>query len=386
MKQLARVSPGTGVTDPLTVVMVAPPWYTVPPRGYGGIEALVADTAAQLAERGHEVTVISAGPVDGTMPAVHRVVTYREPPTAELGLELPAVAHAAEALAVVRELRPDVVHDHTTAFSLGAAALPCPVVLTAHGPPEGHLGRYLAAVGEQTALVAISEGQRTQAPDLPWYATVPNGLVVEPIPFSAQPGDGVAFLGRMSPDKGAHVAIDVARAAGRLIRLAGKCSEPEERKYFAEEIEPRLGEGVEWLGELDAEAKYQLLGEAACLLFPLQWPEPFGLVMIESMACGTPVLSLAGGAVSEVVRDGVTGFVRDHPDELVDCLGRLDEISRPACRERRRELLDRADGQRVRGRLSLSARKGRLRPMVAALVPGKWLAEAKPDSLALALR
>jgi glycosyltransferase involved in cell wall biosynthesis len=233
----------------------------------------------------------------------------------------------------ITELRPDVVHDHTTAFSIGAGALPCPVVVTAHGPAEGHLGRYLAAVGKWAALVSISRSQRASAPDLPWYATVHNGVPLAPIPFRESADDHVVFLGRMSPDKGAHVAIEVARAAGRRIRLAGKCSEPDERAYFDEQIAPHLGEGVEWLGELDAEAKYELLGGAACLLFPLQWQEPFGLVMIESMACGTPVLSLACGAVPEVVVDGVTGYVRDDPFDLVECLGDLDRISRLKCRE-----------------------------------------------------
>jgi glycosyltransferase involved in cell wall biosynthesis len=169
---------------------------------------------------------------------------------------------------------------------------------------------------------------------VPWHATVHNGLVLDPIPFVERPaGDHVVFLGRMSPDKGVHVAIDVARRAGRRIVVAGKCNEPDEIRYFEQMVRPRLADGDEWLGELDGVAKYEALGAAACLLFPLQWDEPFGLVMIEAMACGTPVLSLARGAVPEVVVDGVTGFVRTGSDELVPCLDRLDEISRAACRE-----------------------------------------------------
>ena len=319
----------------LDIAVIAPPWLPVPPRGYGGIEALIADTSAGLSARGHRITLVSAGlPEDGTVPQVPTLTTTDEPRLEFIGAEMPAVAHAAEALATVEELRPDVVHDHTTAFGLGAAGLPCPVVVTAHGPVVGDLARYMRGVGRHCWPVAISDSQRALAPTVPWYATVHNGLVVDPIPFREQPaGDHVVFIGRMSPDKGVHLAIDLARRAGRRIVVAGKCNEPEELAYFDEMVRPRLGDDVEWVGEVDGAGKYDLLGGAVCLLFPLQWEEPFGLVMIEAMACGTPVLSLARGAVPEIVNDGVTGFVRSQPDELLACLDRLDEISRQACRE-----------------------------------------------------
>jgi glycosyltransferase involved in cell wall biosynthesis len=208
------------------------------------------------------------------------------------------------------------------------------VVVTAHGPAIGDLARYLRAVGRHCAPIAISDSQRRQAPAVPWFATVHNGLHVDPIPFQERAtGDHVAFIGRMSPDKGVHLAIDLARRAGRRILIAGKCNEPAEIAYFEGLVQPRLGRDVEWLGELGGQEKYDLLGGAACLLFPLQWEEPFGLVMIEAMACGTPVLSLARGAVPEVVVDGVTGFVRAQPDELLPCFDKVHEISRRACRE-----------------------------------------------------
>jgi len=319
----------------LDIAVIAPPWLPVPPTGYGGIEALIADMVAGLSARGHRVTVVSAGlPEEGVVPAVTTLPTSDQARIDVIGTEMPAVAHAAEALTTVEELRPDIVHDHTTAFGLGAAGLPCPVVVTAHGPVVGDLARYLRAVGRHCSPVAISETQRRKAPAVPWHATVHNGLVLDPIPFRDRPdGHHVAFLGRMSPDKGVHLAIDLARRAGRRIVVAGKCNEPEELCYFEEMVRPRLRDDDEWLGEVAGEAKYQLLGGAACLLFPLQWDEPFGLVMIEAMACGTPVLSLARGAVPEVVADGLTGFIRTDPDELVPCLDRLDEISRAACRE-----------------------------------------------------
>jgi glycosyltransferase involved in cell wall biosynthesis len=319
----------------LDIAVVAPPWLPVPPRGYGGIEALVADMVAELSARGHQVTLLSVGWDEGDeLPDVTTLPASDEARIDEIGDELPAVAHAAEALATVEEMRPDVVHDHTTAFGLGAAGLECPVVVTAHGPVLGDLRRYLRAVGRHCAPVAISESQRGEAPGVPWYATVHNGIVVDPVPFHDRPaGDHVAFIGRMSPDKGVHVAIDLAHRAGRRIAVAGKCNEPAELEYFEEMVRPRLGADDEWLGEVGGTDKFDLLGEATCLLFPLQWDEPFGLVMIEAMACGTPVLSLARGAVPEVVVDGVTGFERDKTDDLLPCLDRLDEISRSACRE-----------------------------------------------------
>jgi glycosyltransferase involved in cell wall biosynthesis len=322
-------------TATLDIAVVAPPWLPIPPRGYGGIEALVADTVAGLTARGHRVTLVSAGRAeDDPLPDALTLTTSDEPRIDEIGAEMPAVAHAAEALATVEELHPDVVHDHTTAFALGAAGLPCPVVVTAHGPVLGDELRYLRAIGRHASPVAISESQRRQSPSVPWYATVHNGLVVDPIPFHERPdGDHVAFVGRLSPDKGVHIAIDVARKAGRRIVVAGKCSEPAEQEYFDAMVRPRLGPDVEWLGEVDGDAKYDVLGGAACMLFPLQWEEPFGLVVIESMACGTPVVSLARGAVPELVVDGVTGYVRDGADDLVPCLDRLDDISRAACRE-----------------------------------------------------
>lgn len=315
--------------QPMRILVVAPPWYPVPPPAYGGIEAMLADEVAGLTARGHDVTLVSIG---GSSADARLVETYDEPQSDVLGQELPAEVHAAEALEVVRERRPDVVHDNTQAFALGAASLDCPVVVTVHGPADGEAGRYFAAVGPYVALVAISDAQRAAAPELPWFATVHNGLHVDQYRLSTERGDHALFMGRMSPDKGADIAIDVAQAAGRRLLLAGKCSEPAEQEYFESAVEPRLGPDVEWLGELDEKRKVEALGEAACLLFPLQWDEPFGLVVVESLACGTPVLTLDRGAVPELMVDGVTGFVRHDPDELVPLFDRLAEIDPVACR------------------------------------------------------
>jgi glycosyltransferase involved in cell wall biosynthesis len=205
-------------------------------------------------------------------------------------------------------------------------------VLTVHGPVDGELGDYLELLGETVHLVAISAAQRRARPALNWAATVPNALRIGDFPFRADKDDYVLFLGRMNPEKGARVAIDVAREAGCRLLIAAKCNEPAEQAYFDEQIAPQLGPGIEWLGEADGDRKRELLAGARCLLFPLQWEEPFGLVMVEAMACGTPVVALRRGAAPEIVVDGVTGYVRDDPAELPELLHRLDVLDPYACR------------------------------------------------------
>jgi glycosyltransferase involved in cell wall biosynthesis len=181
-------------------------------------------------------------------------------------------------------------------------------------------------------LIAISDAQRRTAPDLDWCATVYNAIDAAGFPFREDKEDWVLFLGRCTPDKGMHLAIDAARAAGRKIVLAAKCTEPAETAYFETEIKPRLGPDAEWLGEVGGEQKKDLLSRARCLLFPIQWEEPFGMVMIEAMACGTPVVALRRGSVPEVVTCGVTGMVCNDPAELADAINAVGTIDPAACR------------------------------------------------------
>jgi glycosyltransferase involved in cell wall biosynthesis len=315
----------------LRVALVAPPWLEVPPQGYGGIEALCADLADGFVERGHDVHLFGSGP-NGT--AARFVRTYEDPPVERIGDVILEVIHAARVAAGLAELDVDVVHDHTLAGPLLARYRQTPTVHTVHGPVDGELGDYLEQLGSTVGLVAISDAQRRTRPGLNWIATVHNALRVADYPFRAEKDGYLLFLGRMNPDKGAHVAIDIAEHAGSRLLLAAKCNEPPEQRYFEEHVAPRLGPDVEWLGEADGDRKRVLLAGARCLLLPLQWEEPFGLVMIEALSCGTPVVALRRGAVPEVVVDGVTGYIRDDPSELVDALDRLDEIDPRACRER----------------------------------------------------
>jgi len=315
--------------ESLRIAIVAPSFFEVPPNGYGGIEVVVAQLADGLADRGHDITLVGAG---RDLTHARFVPTYGDPQGDRIGDPMPELIHAARVTEILDDLDPDIVHDHTMAGPLLASARGVPTVITAHGPVRGDWGDYLTAVGHRMSLVAISAAQRRMAPDLPWRATVHNAVDPDRFPYREEKDDYVLFLGRMSPDKAAHLAIDVARAAGRRIVLAGKCHESGEQRYFAEHVEPRLGADTEWMGEVGGEEKLDLLAGAECLLFPIQWDEPFGVVMLEAMACGTPVIASRRGAVPEVVVDGKTGYVRDVSEEMVVALRDVKRIQPADCR------------------------------------------------------
>ena len=192
--------------------------------------------------------------------------------------------------------------------------------------------RTIASSATTSRLVAISDRQRELAPDLNWVGRVHNALRVEQWPFQPDKGDYALFLGRMAPYKGAHLAVQAAHEAGIPLVLAAKCNEPPEKAYFDEWVRPLLSDSDHVFGEVDAVSKRQLFAGARCLLFPIQWEEPFGIVMIEAMACGTPVVALRGGAVAEVVLDGVTGLICERPADLPAAIERARSLDPHACR------------------------------------------------------
>ncbi|MFD3681801.1 glycosyltransferase family 4 protein [Streptomyces sp. NPDC058613] len=326
----------------LDIVMVSTPWFELPPAAYGGIESMCADLVDGLVELGHRVTVIGVG-ANGT-----KGEFIATEPTAQgaerLGRSGPEVLHAARVGRVLRTLRPDIVHDHSTAGPLQAGQRPVPTVMTAHGPVSGEIGDYYRALGGSVHLVAISRAQQEQAPDLPWAGQVHNAVRTLDYPFREHKGEGVLFLGRIAADKGVHLAIDAAREAGMTITIAGKCNDPAEEPYFEKEVLPRLGEDAQWVGEVDQRAKRELLAQSRCLVFPICWEEPFGMVMIEAMACGTPVVALRRGSVPEIVEHGVSGYICDHPDQLADAIRSVGRLSARDCRRR---ALDRFDTSRM---------------------------------------
>ena len=314
------------------VGIVAPPWMSIPTNGYGGTEQVVEHLSLGLARRGYEVTLVAA-------PGSELPDVKVEAPLAELPPVMGSTAHARRHAAAAAQALAgcDIVVDHSPEPDAlrQLAGLRMPVIHVIHGAPKAeHLSGYLrlAAVMPDLELIAVSNDQRRQWAPLEFGDVCHNGLDPGAMPFSGRLGDHLLFLGRMGEEKGAARAIDIAEAARLPILLAAKCQEPGERDYFEREIEPRLGERVTWLGEVDRNRKTELLSTARALVFPIAWPEPFGLVLIEAMAAGTPVLATPLGAVPEVVIDGVTGFVRDTPMELAAAAERLPLIDRRACR------------------------------------------------------
>jgi glycosyltransferase involved in cell wall biosynthesis len=315
----------------LRIAMVAPPYFSVPPVGYGGIEVVIADLVDALVDLGHEVTLIGAGG-HGTK-AQRFMPTCEIPPADRLGEPIPELVHAAKVARILDKLNVDVIHDHTLAGPLTARTRRTPTIVTAHGSVSGDRGDFYRALGCSVQLIAISHAQRSTAPDLPWIATVRNAIRPETFPFRADKQDYALFLGRFHPEKAPHLAIDAARAGRMPIILAGKCSEPTEHIYFRQEIEPRIGPDVTIVGVADAAHKRALLTNAACLVFPIEWDEPFGLVMIEAMVCGTPVVALRRGAVPEVIVHGQTGIIVDNPAGLADGIAQARSLDPALCRK-----------------------------------------------------
>jgi glycosyltransferase involved in cell wall biosynthesis len=321
--------------------MVAPPWYELPPTGYGGIESMCADLTDGLIARGVDVTLIGVG-TNGTKAPFVR--TFPQPQHPRLGDTMPDALHAAALPSILSRLEIDLVHDHSFLGPLVAVGRPIPTLVTAHGPVHGELGRYYHALGSAIDLAAISRAQRASAPGLNWAGVVHNAVRVAEFPYSTSKSDFALFLGRMSPEKGLVAAITAATRAGVDLVVAAKASEPAERQYFEAEVQPRLGPHIHWIGEADRAAKRRLLSNARCLLFPISWDEPFGMVMIEALACGTPVVALRRGSVPEVLRHGVTGLVCDSEQELPEALLGVAELDPATCRA---DALDRFDVDRM---------------------------------------
>jgi glycosyltransferase involved in cell wall biosynthesis len=345
----------------MRIALVAPPWYSVPPRAYGGVELLLGGLADGLVARGHQVLLISAGQ-NGTL--ADGAQTLEHVASDRLGDEVTSLLHATLAEDALRAYGPDVVSDHTLPGLLSASHRPFPTLATVHGPVSGDYARLLHAA-DRVGFIAISESQRRSDPALRWRATVPNGIPVRAYPHSTSKDDYLFFLGRMHPDKGVLQAIDVAERAGSRLLIAARIHGREEEQYFEQIVRPRLSASIEFIGEVGFADKAQLLSSARALLFPLQWEEPYGLVVAEAQACGAPVLSLRRGAIPELVIHGRTGFLRDHHLELVEDVAHVDDLSPAYCRAHALERLDIA--RSVRGYESAFA--AALEPALAPALP-----------------
>jgi glycosyltransferase involved in cell wall biosynthesis len=316
----------------MRIAVVAPPWAPIPPPLYGGIELVVDQLATGLLAAGHDVTLFATG--DSTC----KVPTRSLLPEAEgmrIGMAVPEMRHVIHAYAQMSGF--DVVHDHTVLGPFYADRYPdLRVLTTIHGPFNEELSDLYSALAPRVPIVCISNAQRRGAPDLEIARVIHHGI--DPDAFVPGDGDGddegeyLLFLGRMSPDKGAHRAIEVARKAGTRLLLAAKMREAWEHRYFEEYVEPFLGDSAVYLGEVPHDRKLELLRGAKALLFPIRWNEPFGMVMIESFASATPVIAFPEGAAPEVITDGRTGFLCQDEAAMADAVARLDEIDRSACR------------------------------------------------------
>jgi glycosyltransferase involved in cell wall biosynthesis len=301
----------------------------VPPPAYGGTESVVDVLARGLERAGHDVILFATA--DSTCPVPRRSVMRSVPPEAlgNVADELRQVLAGYEALSDC-----DVIHDHTLCGPLLAArsgtSVP-PVVTTAHGPLEGDLGSIYRSLAGRVPVIAISHAQAAAVPEAV-TTVIHHGVELDRYPYGDGSGGYLAFLGRMCPEKGPHRAIAIARRAGVPLRIAAKMREPAERAFFEAFVEPELGGDIEYVGEVGMADKVALLGQAMALVNPIAWPEPFGLVMVEALACGTPVLSLAAGSAPEIVRDGRTGFLADSVEVLADRVISVGDLDRRLCR------------------------------------------------------
>jgi len=311
----------------MRIAVVAPPSLPIPAPAYGGTEAVVDNLARGLLRRGHEVLLFTTG--DALCP-VPRAWVYET--AVGVGAPGPTVEarHVVNAYQHPFVVAADIVHDHTIVGPLYSRREG--VVSTAHGPFLSDCGDIYRATGERSALVAISAHQAATMTDVRVAAVIHHGVDVDAIPEGSGQGGYALFLGRMHPDKGVASACRIAREAGLPLLIAAKMRERFEHDYFDAEVRPLLGANVDYIGEIGGDEKWSLLGDALCLLNPIEWPEPFGMVMIEALACGTPVVSTPMGSVPEIVIDGVTGVLGSAAElglRLLDAKG----IDRHRCRQ-----------------------------------------------------
>src|SRR5436309_10788193 len=311
----------------MRIAQTAPLAESVPPKLYGGTERVVAWLVDELVELGHDVTLFASGDsvtrakLNSVWPRALRLGRPRSDPMAAQTALLEAMSQQAPDF--------DVIHAHIDWLHLPLLSrLGVPFVTTLHGRLDLPGLPEVVRRFPDAPFVSISDNQRVPLSEANWLGTVYHGLPSDLFRPSFEAGSYLAFLGRLTAEKGPEAAIRIARAANMPLRIAAKVPRGE-RGYFKEKLEPQIdGEQVQLTGEVNDETKRQFLADAAALLFPIDWPEPFGLVMIEAMACGTPVIAFKSGSVPEVIDDGITGFVVPGEAEAIEAIGRLSELDR----------------------------------------------------------
>jgi glycosyltransferase involved in cell wall biosynthesis len=319
--------------SPMRIAQVAPLFERVPPPLYGGTERVVSYLTEELVRMGHEVTLFASGDSETSarlVPACPRAL-WRDPDVRET---LPHHVHLMEL--VFRDVgRFDVIHFHTDYLHFPLVRRHgCPSVTTLHGMVHPHDLGALFSEYRDVPLVSISDNQRRPIPQADWRATVYHGLPRDLFTFRGEPGTYLVYLGRMSPEKRVDRAIEIARGSGMPLKIAAKIY-PEEKAYFEDTLRPLIQSSeplVEFVGEIGHHERNGLLGGARAFLFPIEWREPFGLVMVEALACGTPVIAWRRGSVPEVLEDGVTGRIVESVEDGVEAVRGIHRLSRAACR------------------------------------------------------
>ncbi len=315
----------------MKIGIIAPPWVPVPPLAYGGTELVIDTLARGLAVAGHEVELFATG--DSTCPVPTKFL-LDEAEGERIANSCIEIKHL---IAGYTELSKDVdiIHDHTLLGPVyGPSVTDKPIVTTNHFPYSADTHLIWEAVTKGPGkIISISNHHASLASEETVVdKVIHHGVDTSRFPDGAGEGGYLAFLGRMVTQKGVHTAVEVARKTGMPLKIAAKMREPREIEYFETHIKPYLTSEIEYLGELGPKDKLELLSGAKALLNPIRWHEPFGMVMIESMACGTPVIVFPQGAAPEIVTDGLTGFVVNSEDEMAEAVGKIDQINRRACK------------------------------------------------------
>jgi glycosyltransferase involved in cell wall biosynthesis len=332
---LAVTAPRRQPAAPLRIAMLAPPWIPIPAPGYGGVESVVSALTEALVRHGHDVTLFCA---PGSVSAARVVTLLDQARPDEIERALYEADHVARAFAAIDRApaheRFDVVHDHCGFTALAMAdRLDTPVVHTLHGQFTPSTAAFYAHHGHKAGLIAISAAQLASAPaGLHAAATIPNPIDLREWPLRPDKGDHLLWIGRFTEVKGPHRAIAAARIAGVPLILAGVI-QPGQEAFFDREVAPHLdGDRVRFVGEVGGSVKRALFAGARGLLMPIRWEEPFGMVMVEALACGTPVIAFPEGAARELVVEGETGFLVGDEAAMAAAVGRLGEIAPAACR------------------------------------------------------
>jgi glycosyltransferase involved in cell wall biosynthesis len=315
----------------MRIAQLAPLVERVPPKRYGGTERVVSALTEELVARGHEVTLFASGDsqTSAKLESVFRR-SLREAKVKDLyGANYWTLLNVGLCYELQDEF--DIIHDHLAPLSLPAANLATtPVVVTMHGDFNAE-NRKLFQTLRGPNIVSISQAQIFTAPNINHLGTVYNGLPLEAYPFGNEPENYLLYVGRISLEKGVHLAIEVAQQLDMRLVIAAKL-DPVDRPYFREYVEPYLSERIEWVGEVGEDEKTKLMSKAKAFLHPVTWREPFGLTLIEAMACGCPVVAMNKGSIPEIIKTGATGYVVEDVESMIEAVEGIGAIDRAACR------------------------------------------------------